>query len=89
MLLFNSNDMKKQISPSSMPRKGKKAHRSKNMSMLDNYYGNSSEKKSSMIAARSTFFSTPKESANNFGKLKNPEVQIKDKEIRAMLFPTF
>ena len=57
--------------------------------MLDNYYGNSSEKKSSMMAARSTFFSTPKESANNFGKLKNPEVQIKDKEIRAMIFPTF
>lgn len=81
--------MKKHLSPNTNPRKGQKAYRSKNMSMLDNYYGNSAGNKSSSMTGRTTFYSTQKDSSNKFKKVKNPEVQIKNTEIKAMLFPMF
>lgn len=43
--------------------------------MLDNYYGNYSPgKKSSSITGRTTFYSTQKESSNQFIKINDPEV---------------
>jgi len=59
------------------------------MSMLDNYYGGSVGQKSSSMTGRTTFYSTQKDSSNNFAKAKDPEMKIKNTEIKAMLFPMF